>query len=103
MLILVFAFDVGKYCNEKKKKKRVSDLLVAEKIMGFLEYSFSPLVWLLRKSILGKHFFFYWATEWALKYHGPMRPMELVGPDEGGSRPRKKIRLVNKPGLGRGS
>ena len=56
MLILVFAFDVGKYCNEKKK--RVSDLLVAEKIMGFLEYSFSPPVWLLRKSILGKHFFF---------------------------------------------
>ena len=25
--------------------------------MGFLECSFSPLVWLLRKSILGKHFF----------------------------------------------
>ena len=56
MLILVFTFDVGKYCNEKKKKK-VFDLLVAEKIMGFLECSFSPLVWLLRKSILGKHFF----------------------------------------------
>ena len=60
MLILVFSFDVGKYCNEKK---RVSNLLVIEKIMGFLEYSFSPPVWLLRKSILGKHFFFYWATE----------------------------------------
>ena len=54
MLILVFSFDVGKYCNEKK---RVSDLLVAEKIMGFLEYSFSPPIWLLEKSILGKHFF----------------------------------------------
>ena len=34
-----------------------SDLLVAKKIMGFLESSFSPLVWLMRKSILGKHFF----------------------------------------------
>ena len=55
MLILLFAFDVGKYCNEKK---RVSDLLVAEKIMSFLECSFSPPVWLLRKSMLGKRFFF---------------------------------------------
>ena len=53
------------------KKTGVSDLLVAEKIMGFLEYSFSPPVWLLGKSIFGKHFFFDWATEWALKYHGP--------------------------------
>ena len=35
MLILVFTFDVGKYCNEKK---RVSDLLVAEKIMGFVGF-----------------------------------------------------------------
>ena len=35
MLILVFAFDVGKYCNEKK---RVSDLLVVEKIMGFVGF-----------------------------------------------------------------
>ena len=34
-----------------------SDLLVAEKIMGFLECSFSHPVWLLRKSILCKHFF----------------------------------------------
>ena len=34
-----------------------SDLLVAEKIMGFLECSFSPPVWLLRKSISGKLFF----------------------------------------------
>ena len=34
-----------------------SDLLVAKKIMDFLEASFSPLVWLLRKSISGKHFF----------------------------------------------
>ena len=57
MLILVFTFDVGKYCNEKKK--RFSDLLVAEKIMDFLECSFSPPVWLPRKSILGKQFFFF--------------------------------------------
>ena len=35
MLILVFAFDVGKYCNEKR---RVSNLLVAEKIMGFVGF-----------------------------------------------------------------
>ena len=35
-----------------------SDLLVAEKIMGFLECSFFHPVWLLRKSILCKHFFF---------------------------------------------
>ena len=61
-----------------------SDLLVAEKIMSFVECSFSPPVWLLRKSILGKHFFFDWAIEWALKYHGPTRP------DEGESEPRKK-------------
>ena len=97
MLILVFAFDVGKYCNEKKK---VFDLLVAKKIMGFLKCSFSPPVWLLRKSILGKHFFFNWATEWALKYHGPTGPVEPVGPCGGGFGPRKKIRLVNGPGPG---
>ena len=36
MLILVFTFDVGKYCNEKKK--RVSDLLIAKKIMGFVGF-----------------------------------------------------------------
>ena len=35
MLILVFAFDVEKYCNEKK---RVFDLLVAEKIIGFIGF-----------------------------------------------------------------
>ena len=35
MLILAFTFDVGKYCNEKKK---VSDMLVAEKIMGFVGF-----------------------------------------------------------------
>ena len=35
MLILVFAFDVGKYCNEKR---RVSNLLVAKKIMGFVRF-----------------------------------------------------------------
>ena len=71
MLILVFTFDVGKYCNKKKgfsicwllRKEWVllvsnySDLLVAKKIMDFLEASFSPPVWLLRKSISGKHFF----------------------------------------------
>ena len=56
MLILVFTFDVGKYCNEKK---RVFDLLVVEKIMGFLECSFSLPIWLLRKSISGKNFFFF--------------------------------------------
>ena len=78
MLILVFTFDVGKYCNEKKgflicwllRKEWVllvsnySDLLVAKKIMGFLESSFSPLVWLMRKSILGKHFFFIGPQNW---------------------------------------
>ena len=37
MLILVFTFDVGKYCNEKKM---VSNLLVAEKIMGFVGFRF---------------------------------------------------------------
>ena len=79
-----------------------SDLLDAEKIMGFLECSFSPLVWLLRKSILGKHFF-YWATEWALKYDGPMGPVEPAGPGGDKSGPRKKIRLVNRPGPNRGS
>ena len=35
MLILVFTFDVEKYCNEKK---RVFDLLVAEKRMGFVGF-----------------------------------------------------------------
>ena len=35
MLILVFTFDVGKYCNEKQM---VSNLLVAEKIMGFVGF-----------------------------------------------------------------
>ena len=35
MLILVFTFHVGKYCNEKK---RVSNLLVVEKIMGFVGF-----------------------------------------------------------------
>ena len=35
-------------------------------------------------------FFFDWATEWALKYHGPTRPVEPVGPDEGGFGPWKK-------------
>ena len=67
--------------------------------MGFLECSFSPPVWLLRKSISGKHFFF-WATEWALKYRGPMGPVEPTGLGGGESVPRKKIRLVNEPGPG---
>ena len=71
--------------------------------MGFLESSFSPLVWLTRKSILGKHFFFYWATEWALKYHNPTRLVELAGLDGGRSKPQKKIRLVNRPSPGRRS
>ena len=68
--------------------------------MGFLKCSFSPPVWLLRKSILGKHFFilFYSATEWALKYHGPTGPMEPAGPSRAGPGPEKKIHLVNGPG-----
>ena len=35
MLILDFTFDVGKYFNGKK---RVFDLLVVEKIMGFVGF-----------------------------------------------------------------
>ena len=42
MLILVFTFDVGKYCNEKKM---VSNLLVAEKIMGFVGFR-SVQIWI---------------------------------------------------------
>ena len=41
MLILVFTFDVGKYCNEKK---RVFDMLVAEKIMGFVGFRFGCML-----------------------------------------------------------
>ena len=41
MLILVFTFDVGKYCNEKK---RVFDMLVAEKIMGFVGFRFECML-----------------------------------------------------------
>ena len=59
---------------------------------------------MLRKSILGKHFFFYWAIEWALKYHGPTGLVEPTRPGGGGFEPRKKkICLVNGPGLSRGS
>ena len=42
MLILVFTFDVGKYFNEKK---RVFDLLVVEKIMGFVGFQ-SIQIWI---------------------------------------------------------
>ena len=42
MLIFVFTFDVGKYCNEKKK---VSDLLVSKKIMGFVGFQ-SIQIWI---------------------------------------------------------
>ena len=35
MLILSFTFNVEKYCNEKK---RVFNLLVAEKIIGFVGF-----------------------------------------------------------------
>ena len=45
-------------------------------------------------------FFFYWATEWALKYHGPMGPVELAGPGGGGFRPRKKNLFGKRAGSG---
>ena len=80
-----------------------SDLLDAEKIMGFLVFFFpSCLVaekipcLVAEKINIRQTFFFYWATEWALKYHGPTGPVEPAGPG-------KKIRLVNGPSLGCGS
>ena len=51
--------------------------------MGFLECSFSPPVWLLRKSISGKHFFFLLGHRMGPKYHDPMEPMEPVGAGPG--------------------
>ena len=78
--------------------------------MGFLVFFFpSYLVaekipcLVAEKINIRQTFFFYWATEWALKYHGPTGPVEPTGPGGGGFRPRKKIRLVNGPGLGHGS
>ena len=41
-------------------------------------------------------FFFYWATEWALKYHNPTRPVEPAGPSWGRSGPRKKKNSSSK-------
>ena len=72
--------------NIVMKKKRVSDLLVVEKIMGFLECSFSFCL-VAEKINIRQTFFFYWATEWTLKYQGLTGPVELVGLDEGESRP----------------
>ena len=75
----------------KKKKKEFSDLLVAEKIIDFLECSF-PLLFGCRENQYQANFFFFfdWATEWALKYHGPTGLVEPAGPGGGGSGPRKE-------------
>ena len=127
MLILVFAFNVGKYCNEKKKgflqskkwllhlmnrptgsqnasssssnnnknkEKEQNDetiekirLFVLEKVTEYIEKYEGDLIMEFTKAnleIANIFFFFYWATEWALKYHGP------TGPDGGGSGSREK-------------
>ena len=62
-----------------------SDLLVAKKIMVFVGFqsvqiwiflcSFSPTC-LVAEKISIRQFFFFWVTEWALKYHGPTGPVE---------------------------
>ena len=69
---------------------------------GFSYVLFPLLVWLLRKLVLGKKFFF-WAIEWALKYRGPTGPVEPAGPGGAGLGPVKKIRLLIGAGSGLGS
>ena len=99
MLILVFTFDVGKYYNEKKNGFRSVGCWENN---GFSWVFFFPSC-LVTEKINVRQTFFYWATEWALKYHGPMGPMEPSKLDWGGSGPQEKICLVNGSGPSRGS
>ena len=88
-------------------------MLVAEKIMVFIGFryvqiwiflcSFSPTCLVAEKISIRQKFFFFWATEWALKYCGPTGPVKPVGPGGAGLGPAKKIRLLIGPGSGLGS
>ena len=86
-----------------------SDLLDAEKIMGFLVFFFpsclvaEKIPCLVAEKINIRQtffFFFYSATEWALKYHGPTGPVEPAGPGGDGSGPREKNPFSKRIGSG---
>ena len=49
---------------------------------------------------LQTNFFFDWATEWAMKYHGPTGPVEPAGPGGDGSGPREKNPFSKRTGSG---
>ena len=88
-----------------------SDLFIAEKIMVFVSFrsvqiwiflcSFSPIVWLLRKSVSGKHFLFFgpqngpWNTMARGAHRAPQKKILLIiGPDPGRkSRPAGQVQV----------
>ena len=82
--------------NNKNKEKEQKDetiekirLFVLEKVTEYIEKYEGDLITEFTKANreLANIFFFFfdWATEWALKYHGPTGPVEPAGPGEGGS------------------
>ena len=86
--------------NNKNKEKEQKDetiekirLFVLEKVTEYIENYEGDLITEFTKANLelaNIFFFFDWATEWALKYHGLTGPMEPAGPGEGESELREK-------------
>ena len=89
--------------NNKNKEKEQKDktiekirLFVQENVTEYIEKYEGDLITEFTKAnleIANFFFFFYWATEWALKYHGPKGPRRPMG---AGPSPRKKKNPFSK-------